>query len=157
MRVRSVAAAALAGAAAVAGMSAGGAAAGPAVKTAKISTLRLRVGDQVHVSGSSISCVVQKSGATVNFACVLGTLGTPVAHSYAVGIADKGADLARVSLGGGSAKIADGRGRSRRSRARRSRRRPASRAPSRSRRRRRSWSAARISSARCRPPTRRST
>src|ERR1700690_4081880 len=105
MRVGSVVAAALVGLAALAGVSAGTAAAGPDAKAAKIKTLALRLGDQLHVSGSSISCVVQKSGATVNFACVLGTLGGPNAHSYAVGIADKGADLARVSASGGSAKI----------------------------------------------------
>jgi hypothetical protein len=105
MRVRSVAAAALAGTAAIAGMNAGAAAAGPAIKAAKISTLRLRLGDQVHVAGSSISCVVQKSGTIVNFTCVLGSLSSPHAHSYAVGIADRATDLARVSAGGGSVKI----------------------------------------------------
>src|SRR5579859_4106066 len=98
MRVASAAAAALVGAGAL-GLHAGAAAAGPA-RTAKIATLRLRLGDQIHVSGSSISCVVQRSGVTVNLACVLGSLGRPDPHSYAVGIADKGADMAAVSATG---------------------------------------------------------
>ena len=101
MRAGSAAAAVLVGMAAVAGVDAGAVAAAPA----KISTLSLRLGDQLRVTGSSISCIVQKSGATVNFACVLGSLSRPNAHSYAVGISDKGADLAAVSASGGSAKI----------------------------------------------------
>jgi len=103
MRVGSGVLAALAGIVAL--TIAGTADAGPVARPAKVSTLALRLGDRIEVAGTTISCVVQKSGTTVNFACVIGSLSRPVAHSYAVGIADKGADLAAVSASGGSAKL----------------------------------------------------
>jgi hypothetical protein len=70
-----------------------------------VKTLRLRLGDRITVKGTPLACVVQDNGGTVNFACVEGSLATPRPHSFAVGIADKGADLAGVSASGGSAKL----------------------------------------------------
>jgi hypothetical protein len=96
----------LAGAVVVAGAPGGAASAAPARFAAeKLATLRLRLGDRIYVRGSTIACVVQSSRGRINFACVLGSLAAPEARSYAVGIADRGADLAAISAEGGSAKL----------------------------------------------------
>ena len=87
-------------AAAVAADTAAASASKPAVRE-----LHLMLGDRIRVTGTPLACVVQNSGGTVNFACVEGSLHTPIPHSYAVGIADKGADLAAVSGSGASAKL----------------------------------------------------
>jgi hypothetical protein len=79
--------------------------AGPHASGAAVRTLRLRLGDRISVKGTPLACVVQNSRGTVNLACVEGSLRSPVPHSYAVGIADKGADLAAVSASGASAKL----------------------------------------------------
>jgi hypothetical protein len=85
---------------------AGAAYAAPAhVAAPRVKTLRLKLGDRIEVKGTPLACVVQDSGGTVNFACVEGSLASPLPHSFAVGIADKGADLAGVTASGSSAKL----------------------------------------------------
>jgi hypothetical protein len=78
-------------------------AAGPRASSASVGTLNLKLGDQLYVKGARLACVVQKSGVTINFVCVKGTLSSPIAGGYGVGIADKAADLAAVSAN--SAKV----------------------------------------------------
>jgi hypothetical protein len=82
---------------------AGGAAAGPRASTAAVATYHLRLGDTVSLKGTTIECVVQKQNGIINFACLKGGLSSPMQGSYAVGIADKGVDIAQVS--GDSAKL----------------------------------------------------
>jgi len=84
---------------------AGASAAGPRASAAKVKTLELKLGDRLKVKGTTLACVVQNSGGVVNLACLDGSLSKPIPHSYAVGIANKGADLAQVSASGGSAKV----------------------------------------------------
>jgi len=70
-----------------------------------VSTLFLKVGDQIHVKGSSLACVVQNSSGTINLVCVEGSLSLPKGNSYAIGIADKAASLNRISANGNSQTI----------------------------------------------------
>jgi hypothetical protein len=80
-----------------------GAASAPQATIASIRTLHLRVGDQLHVKGAPLACVVQKSSSKINVVCVEGSLSSPTPGAYAVGIADKAADLASVNAN--SAKV----------------------------------------------------
>jgi hypothetical protein len=72
---------------------------------AGVQTLGVELGDRFHVKGTRLRCVVQTNGGTVNLVCIEGGLTAPVPHSFAVGIADRGADLASVSASGNSAKL----------------------------------------------------
>lgn len=70
-----------------------------------VTTLFLKVGDQIHIKGSSLACVVQNSSGTINLVCVEGSLSLPKGNSYATGIADKAASLNRISANGNSQTI----------------------------------------------------
>jgi hypothetical protein len=76
-----------------------------AAGTASVRTLQLELGDRIHVKGTRLRCVVQANGGKTNLVCIEGSLTAPVPHSFAVGIADDGADLAAVSASGASAKL----------------------------------------------------
>jgi len=102
--MRSAAAAALTGVVALAG-AAGALADGHRAHAAKVRTVRVRLGDHLVVAGSPLQCIVQRSSGTVNLTCAYGTLSSPVLHSYAVAIADRGADIAQLTRGGASAKL----------------------------------------------------
>jgi len=91
--------------AALAGAGATAANAGPHARSATVSTLTLRLGDQLHVTGTPLWCLVQKSNGIINFACFDGSLASPKPDSYALGIADKAADLGQVSASGQNAKV----------------------------------------------------
>src|SRR5579871_4674462 len=78
---------------------AGVASAGAGAVPASIRTYDLKLGDIVVVKGAPIQCVVQRNRGVLNLTCVKGTLASPVRHSYAVGIADRAADLATITAG----------------------------------------------------------
>jgi len=86
----------------------GVAAASSPASGAAVKKLSLKVGDHILVKGASLACVVQSSGGILNFACVDGGLASPRPKSFAIGIADRGVDLAEMSPSGGSAKVISG-------------------------------------------------
>ena len=87
---------------------AGAAAASSTASTTAVTKLSLKVGDHILVKGASLACVVQNSGGILNFACVDGSLSSPRPKSFAIGIADRAVDLAKLSPSGGSANVISG-------------------------------------------------
>lgn len=62
-----------------------------------MTTVYVKVGDQLAVKGSPIVCAVQNSNGTLNIVCAEGKLSSPTQGSYGVGIADSGVRLGAVT------------------------------------------------------------